>query len=34
VVQGIVLVFGLMVVLIGLAGDLLARFVDPRVDFA
>jgi peptide/nickel transport system permease protein len=34
VVQGIVLVFGLMVVLIGLVGDLLARWIDPRVDLA
>ena len=31
VVQGIVLVFGLMVVAVGLAGDLIANWLDPRV---
>jgi len=34
VVQGIVLCFGLFVVIVGLIGDLVANWLDPRVDLA
>lgn len=34
VVQGLVLCFGLLVVLIGLVGDLVASWLDPRVELA